>query len=109
MLALAIYHGGISLFHTLPAVIAIHGIVTAHYSGDLANADFLKLFLKLLHIGLAAAGGDVTAVQKAVNVDLCKLHTLCHFQQGVKMAVMAVYTAIGQQPHEMQCLAVFPG
>ena len=38
-------------------------------------------------------GRNVTAVQKCVNVNVFDAVALCHFEQAVKMRVMAVYAA----------------
>ena len=38
--AFAVNQSRVCLFNTLPAVISVHSVVSAHYSGNLAYADF---------------------------------------------------------------------
>ena len=93
--ALAVDHGGIGLLHPLPAVVPVHGVVPAHDRGHLANAYLAKLLHELLHVVLAAGGGHVPAVQKAVYEYLLKAQALGHLQEGVEVGVMAVHAAVG--------------
>ena len=48
--AFAVYHCGVRLFNALPAVVTVHRVVTAHNGGDLAYADFFKLFDCVSHV-----------------------------------------------------------
>ena len=52
--AFAVYHGGVGLFHTVPAVVAVHGVIAARDGGDLAHADLghfgFQLFAVRFHL-----------------------------------------------------------
>ena len=109
LLALAVDHGGIGLLHTLPAVVPVHGVVAAHDGGNLAHADFLQLVHQFLDVVLAAGGGHVPAVHKAVDEHFLHAHALGHFQQSVQVGVVAVHAAVGQQAHQVERLAVVLG
>ena len=54
MHAFAVYHGGVGLFHTVPAVVAVHGVIAARDGGDLAHADLghfgFQLFAVRFHL-----------------------------------------------------------
>ena len=52
--AFAVNHCGVSLYNSLPAVISVHCVVSAHYCSNLSNADFLHFFNAGCYIVLAA-------------------------------------------------------
>ena len=104
--ALAVNHGGIGLFHTVPAVVAVHGVVAAHYRSDFAHADFLQLIGAFLHIILAGGGRYVAAVQQSVDIHILQAAALSQLHDGIEVGVMAVDAAVGQQADEMEGLAV---
>ena len=95
LFTLAINKCGIRLFHSFPAVISIHCIVSSRKNTDFTYTDFVKLFGKLFHKVNTAGGRNVSAVHKAMDINLCKSASLRHLNCGIKMCNMAVYTAVG--------------
>ena len=100
--ALAVYQRSVCLFNALIAVVPVHGVVAAHYGGDLANAYLGDLLLIVFNVALAALGGHVTAVHEAVDVYLFKALTLCKLQQAKEVILMAVYAAGAGEAVNMQ-------
>ena len=47
---LAVNHSGIRLGNTFPAVVSVHGVISAHDGGNLADTDFLELFYRFSDI-----------------------------------------------------------
>lgn len=79
---------------TLPALIAIHGIVATTNGGDLAVVDRLDLLNQLLHVAGSRAGGGVTTVTKEVNVDLGNLSCLSSIQKSVEVVLVTVDSTV---------------
>ena len=100
--AFAVYHGRIGLLHALPAVVAVHRIVAAHHGGNLTHADLLELLGALGHIVFAGSRRDIAAVEQCMDIDLFQAAALGQFHQGIQVGVVAVHTAVGEQPNEMQ-------
>ena len=94
LVALAVYHGGVGLFHTLPTIVAIHCVVTAHHGGDFTHTDFFELPFTLRNKIRAGGGGHVAAVEQAVDINFFQPHALCKLHERPKVRVMAVYAAI---------------
>ena len=67
---LSLRQGIISQLHAVIVIISVHRVVTAHHGSHFAYAQLLHLFLKLLHIALAARRRGITAVQEAVYIYL---------------------------------------
>ena len=89
-------------FHSVPALVSIHGVKAPLNRGDLANAKLLHLALKLGKKARSAGGGNVASIQKGMDVDLFNALTLRHLQKRVKMGIVAVNTAVGQKPHKVK-------
>ena len=106
MAAASQHHRIIGLLHPLPAVVAVHGVVAAHYRSDFAHADFLQLIGAFLHIILAGGGRYVAAVQQSVDIHFLQAAALSQLHDGIEVGVMAVDAAVGQQADEMEGLAV---
>ena len=100
--ALAPGHGVIGPLHPIPALVPIHGVVTAHDGGDLSHADLPALGRQLLHVALAGGGGHVAAVQEAVDIHPAQAAALGHLQQGEQVGDVAVDAAVGQQAHQVE-------
>ena len=66
------YHGVIGLLEAVPPLVPVHGVVPAHHSSDLTDSQLLHLGLELLHVPFARGGRHVTAVQKAVNMEITR-------------------------------------
>ena len=86
--------GGVGLFHTLPTIVAIHCVVTAHHGGDFTHTDFFELPFTLRNKIRAGGGGHVAAVEQAVDINFFQPHALCKLHERPKVRVMAVYAAI---------------
>ena len=105
--ALAVDHSVIGGLHTVPALVAVHGVVAAHERGDLTNAQLPTLFHRPGHIVHAGGGGNVPSIQKCVDVDPLKATVLCHFHQGKEVVDMGVNAAVAEQAHEVKGRALF--
>ncbi len=99
-------HCTVCLFNSVPLLFAVHNVVSAHYAGDCADTDFSALSVKLNKEVLAACGGYVTAVHKAVNENLFKAVTLCKLKKSVEVCVVAVNAAVGYETHKVKRRAV---
>ena len=60
--------GFVGLGYSVPALVSVHGVVAATDSGDSA-AEFSAFFFKSSKVFVSTLGGDVTAVQEAVDED----------------------------------------
>lgn len=90
LLSLAQDHALEGDLDSLPALIAVHGPVTADDGGDLANAELFKLADKLLHVSGTRLGIGITAVTEEVDVHLGDLVLLGSLQQGVQVVLLGV-------------------
>src|SRR5260370_29765068 len=81
LFAIAQHHGVERTLDTFPALIAVHGVVSAGDGSDTAYADGTRLFLDLPQISGAALGRSVAPVRKCMHKRL--RHTLLpgHAQQ----------------------------
>jgi hypothetical protein len=59
--------GAIGFFHALPAVVAVHGPVSAADGGDLADAEFAHFPLNLPDISQSAVGGGIAPIGESVK------------------------------------------
>ncbi len=82
-------------------LIPVHSVIATADSGDFAYADFGDLLLQPAHIIRARGGRGVPAVHKAVDINRFHPLALTQLQQSVKMRVVAVDAAVGQQAHQM--------
>ena len=90
----------------LPALIAIHGVVTPADRSDLADADLRRLFLDRLEILLRALGRHIAPIEEGMNPDLGQTLTLRELEHGKEMIVVTVHAARGDQAHNVQRAAV---
>ena len=105
VVALAVDKGGVGFFLTIPVVVAVHGVVTAGDTGDLADAQLVQLGLQVSQEALAAVRVGVTAVHDAVQVNILRAHVLSHFQHAIPVIGVAVDAAGADQSHQMDGLA----
>ena len=109
--AFTVYDGGICLDNALPAVVSVHGVISAHDGGNLAYADFCQLVAELRNVIRAGSRRNVTAVEEAMHINLTEAVLLSHFHNGVEMGDVAVNAAVTHKTHKVQstavCLAVF--
>src|SRR5574344_1114812 len=95
-------NGFISLLLTIPAVVAVHCIVTATDRSDLANADFPAFGLKLLKIRLCALWRHIAAIEECMNIDFLDAIIFRQLEQRIQVILMTVYTTRRNQTHKMQ-------
>ena len=84
VLPFAIHKKIVSLFQSLPAMVAVHGIVTADDRSDCACALVAMLFDFLKETG-SALGVGVASVHEAVKINLVKAVSLGGVAKGIKM------------------------
>ena len=111
--ALAVDHSSISLLNSVPCEVTVHSVVASHNRCDIADTELLCLVVNVLDKAHARSYGNVTAVHNAVNVNLVKSLSLCHFKKSEKMLNMAVNAAVGEKTDKVESrtvlLAVFAG
>ena len=88
--------------HPVPAVIPVHGIVAAHDGGDPAHPHFLQVILKPLDKPLARGGGHIPPIQETVNPYPVQAPIPGHAQQRKQVLDVGVYTAVAEQPEQVQ-------
>ena len=69
VLGLALGQHAVGLFHPLPVIVPVHGIVAPADAGNPATAQFSEQLLGLLQGRGGAAGRRVAAVQEGVQID----------------------------------------
>ena len=109
MVALAVDKGSVGLLLAVPVVVAVHGVITAGDTGDLADAQLVQLGLQVSQEALTAVRVGVTAVHDAVQVDILCAHVLSHFQHAEPVVGVAVDTAGADQTHQVDGLALVDG
>ena len=93
--ALAVHHGVIRLYHTLPAVVTVHGIIAAAYRRYLPQPDPGQLILQLLYILRPGGRRYVTPVHEAVDKHLFHAVLFGHLQKPEQVPDMAMHAAVG--------------
>ncbi len=90
--------------HPLPAVVTVHGEVTAAKAGELYVGIVAQIIQKCLHIGLCRLWTDIAAIEETVDQNR---HTGPgnDFGECRDMALMGVDTAGGQQAEQVQLAA----
>src|SRR5205085_4402524 len=106
--ALAFHHGSESFGLALPAAVAIHGVIAPADAGHFA-AIFAHRLLQLLHVSGAASGQRIAPIHKGVNEDAFHSILLRHLEQGIKVVLVGVHAAIGEQAEKMQLAAIGAG
>ena len=99
--------------YPVPALVAVHSVITAAHGGNFADSRFVKLLLKRLYISLSACGRNIPPVHKAMNIQLFNAEAFRHVYKGKKVLYVAVYAPVGKKPHKVQgaaaLLCVFHG
>ncbi len=93
LFAHTVYKQVISLLDTLPALVAVHGIIATDNRGNLSGR-FGAMGFKFLDKSLSATGVCVTAIHKAVDIYFLQAILLGYVAQSKKMVKRRVYTAI---------------
>ncbi len=100
-LALAVDDQVVGLGHTVPAIVAVHGEVTADQAGDAALAQGLEGFVQQFDGRLGAFGRRIATVEEGVQVDLLGAALEGQFGHGDQVVLVAVYAAVGQQAEDV--------
>ena len=95
--------------YAIPAIVAVHGVVTADQRGDATLAQLGKQGIEAFDGGLCAARGDVTAIQEGVQVDGFGTTLGGQLNHGRDVIFVAVDATFGQQPHDVHGLALAAG
>ncbi len=98
--------GVVALLHALPALVSIHTVETSLYGGDFGVAKLSALVLKLFYKARAALGGHIAPVKEAVEIHLLHSPVFGHIQYSEDVAQVAVDTAGGKKPHDVELFAV---
>ncbi len=87
----------VGLFHSLPAIITIHGPVTAANRDNSTKADVGKLLFQLLQVAGTAFRRRITAIHESMDADILDADFLSHAHQCVEVGIVGMDAAIGQQ------------
>ena len=105
--SLALGNGVVAKLYTLPALISVHGVISARNGGAISDTDALHLGGKLTEISGAALGVGITSVKEAVHRNVLYAAAFCKLQKGIDMAVVAVHAAIRNKSRKMQRAVLF--
>ena len=93
-LGLTLHNSLIGSLHSIPAIIAVHGVIPARNSGDgqlglwIILAQVLEHFLQLFDVSLAAGRGHVAAIHKAMHMHRRDTTFACHGNEGIQMLIV---------------------
>ena len=99
------YHGQISLFHSFPAVVAIHDVVTARNAGNTADADFFGMRNQFANVMNTAGRRGIAAISEGVQKNFMQTAIFGKFENSGDVVDVAVNTTVRDQTLKMQCLA----
>ena len=102
LFSFSVYQRAVCLFYTLPPVVTVHHIITAHDCRRLSYANFAHFRFQFFHIFFSGSRRRISSIQETVYVYFGNPLSLCQFQQPVEMLVMAVDAAVRYQSHQMQ-------
>ena len=92
----------------LPPAIAVHSVISTSHCRDATDAGVLHGPFECRYVGAAAGRRRVTPVGYDVHEDACKSTAGSHVQECVKVMLMAVHAAVGQQSDQVKCLMIVP-
>src|SRR4029077_1111856 len=98
----AVNHRAIGFFDALPAVVAVHRVVTADDGGDLADGEFAHFLLELTEEVDAAVRRRVAAVQEAVHENARDLIFARHAKESEELIDVRVDAADAKQAEQMK-------
>jgi hypothetical protein len=93
----------------VPALVAVHDVVTADNRRDLTKANLLGEGQQVLEVTLTALGVAVAAVTKEVNVDLGHTNLLSDLEERLEVVDVRVHTAIRDQTAKVQSTVALLG
>ena len=98
---------------TLPALVAIHGVIASADAGYLADPEVTHLLLELLEVSRPAGGESIAAIHEGVDEHAIDSVLPGHAQQRIKMVLVGVHAPIGKQTEEVQpsstCTSILHG
>ena len=97
------------MLHAIPAVVTVHGEVTADHGGETTLAQTGEQGVEQLDGGLGGARRYVTAIQEGVEVDLLGATLGGHLDHAHDVLFVAVYATRGHQTHDVNGLALGHG
>ena len=96
------YKSVVGDFHSVPSLVAVHGIVSSDDRGHLSDAELPRLFYKLIDISVPRCGRGISSIHKAVYKHLLNTLPLRKLQKTIKMCVVRMNTTIREETVEMQ-------
>ena len=108
LVALSLHKQVVSLFHTVPTLVAIHGVEATHDACDGGSVG-VAMFLQPLDKARATLGVCVASVHEAVHKNVAQAIFLAYLDQLEQVVKAGVHAAIGGQAHEMELLAALLG
>ncbi len=99
---IAVHHRAIRFLDALPAIVAIHGVVTADNACNLSHAVLAHLLLELPQKIDAAVGRRIAPIHKTVDKNALNFILASHPQQRKKMLDMRVDTAVTYKSNEVK-------
>ena len=108
LLSLALYEQVVSLFHTVPTLVAVHGIETSHDGSDVSIV-LLTHLRELLDKADAALRVGVASVHETVDESLCQTILLAYLHEFEQVVERRVNTTVRCKSHEVKALACFLG
>lgn len=79
--AFAVSHCAVRFFHTVPAFVAVHGVVASGNAGDFADTDFFDLLIQALNVSFRCLRTYIAAVEETVNIHLRQPFTFRKLQR----------------------------
>jgi hypothetical protein len=86
----------------VPALVAVHDVVTTDNGRDLAKADLLGEGEQVLQVSLATLGVAVTTVTEEVNVYLGHTNLLGDLEQRLEVVDVRVHTAVRDETAQVE-------
>ena len=100
-MALAESNGTPGFLDSVPAIVPVHGVVTANDGRKVAMACLVKLLFKLFQVTLTTLWWGITAIHEGMDADL-DMVLLRQFDQSIEVGVVRVNAAIGKKPHQVE-------
>ena len=98
-------HQVIGLFNAIPAVVAVHGVVTTNDGGDAAFAQCGKFLFEGLQRAFCAAWWRIATIQEGVQIDFFRTAFSGQLNHRHDVIFVAVNAAGREQAHNVNGLA----
>ena len=100
--------GAVGLGHSLPAFVAVHGVVPTVHCGD-ARLLVRQVGFQILQVGGSHLRRRVAAIGERMDDTIGHACGLRRIDQGMQVRLLAVHATPRHQPHQMQPLAGLRG